>query len=88
MSYVIVGSCVNDAVCTEVCPVNCIQPTPDARDFATAEMLYINPALCIDCHACAEACPVDAIYPAERLPPEWSAYREINAAFFKPGTRA
>ena len=85
MSYVIVGSCVNDAVCTEVCPVDCIQPTPGAHSFSQAEMLYINPDVCIDCHACAEACPVDAIYPADRLPAQWTAYREINAAFFRQG---
>lgn len=83
MSYVIVGSCVNDAVCTEVCPVDCIQPTPDTREFGDAEMLYIDPETCIDCHACAEVCPINAIFPADRLPPNWAAYREINAAFFK-----
>ena len=87
MSYVIVGSCVNDAVCTDVCPVNCIQPTPEQQDFSTAEILYINPALCIDCHACADACPINAIYPAEQLPPRWAEYKAINAAYFDQDTR-
>src|SRR3712207_9562941 len=62
MTYVIVGSCVKDDSCIEVCPVDCIHPKPGAPDFETAEQLYIDPALCIDCDACVEACPVDAIY--------------------------
>ncbi len=83
MTYVIVGSCVNDAVCADVCPVNCIQPTADRAAYAQTEMLYINPALCVDCHACAEACPVEAIYPAEKLPGKWADYAAINAAYFQ-----
>ena len=88
MSYVIVGSCVNDAVCTDVCPVDCIQPVPSSPAYEHAEMLYINPAICIDCHACAEACPINAIYPAHRLPEKWAEYAEINAAFFRSGQPA
>ncbi|WP_348672524.1 ferredoxin family protein [uncultured Abyssibacter sp.] len=88
MTYVIVGSCVNDAVCTEVCPVDCIQPAPEAGEFATTEMLYIDPDVCIDCKACADACPINAIYPAEHLPDKWTAYREINAAFFRQRMRS
>lgn len=87
MSYVIVGSCVNDAVCTEVCPVHCIQPTPDSRDFEHAEMLYIDPDACVGCNACAEACPVNAIYRIDQLPAQWAAYAEINAAFFRQGAK-
>lgn len=87
MSYVIVGSCVNDAVCTEVCPVDCIQPSPNARDFEHAEMLYIDPDACVGCNACAEACPVNAIYRIDQLPAQWAAYREINAAYFRHGAR-
>lgn len=83
MSYVIVGACVNDAVCTEVCPVDCIAPLPRTAGFEGADMLYINPEQCIDCHACAEACPIGAIYPAESLPDQWRAYRDINAAYFR-----
>jgi NAD-dependent dihydropyrimidine dehydrogenase PreA subunit len=83
MAYVIVGSCINDAACVAVCPVDCIRPTPDAPGFPGAEMLYIDADVCIDCHACAEACPIDAIFPANRLPARWAAYQEINAAYFR-----
>ena len=62
MTYVIVGSCIKDDSCIEVCPVDCIHPKPGAPDFETAEQLYIDPEICIDCDACVEACPVDVIF--------------------------
>ena len=43
MTFIITQSCCNDASCVAVCPVDCIHPAPDDPDFATAEMLYINP---------------------------------------------
>ncbi|NLU83741.1 FAD-dependent oxidoreductase [Rhodococcus sp. HNM0569] len=61
MVYVITQPCCNDASCVDVCPVNCIHPSPDEPEFATAEMLYIDPATCIDCGACVDECPVSAI---------------------------
>jgi NAD-dependent dihydropyrimidine dehydrogenase PreA subunit len=79
MAYVIVGTCINDAACVDVCPVDCIHPTPAEPGFATADMLFIDPEVCIDCNACAEACPVSAILRAEHLPPRLARYREINA---------
>lgn len=78
MAYVIVGTCINDAACVDVCPVECIHPTPKEAGFVTADMLFIDPAICIDCNACAEACPVNAILPERLLPPELARYREIN----------
>ena len=47
------------------------------------DQLYIDPAECIDCDACVEACPVDAITSEDRVPPEWYAYIEINAAYYR-----
>ncbi len=88
MTYVIVGSCINDAVCTDVCPVDCIQPGPTSAAYEHAEMLYIDPSICIDCHACAEACPINAIYPLQKLPEKWADYAEINAAYFRQGRQA
>jgi ferredoxin--NADP+ reductase len=79
MAYVIVGSCVNDAACVDVCPVNCIHPTPAEPGFATADMLFIDPQICIDCNACAEACPIDAIYRDRDLPDTMQRYKAINA---------
>ena len=70
MTYVIVGSCIKDDSCIEVCPVDCIHPKPGAADFETAEQLYIDPEVCIDCDACVEACPVDAIFPDFDIPGE------------------
>ena len=82
MTYVITRSCCNDAVCVEVCPVDCIHPRPDDPGYAEAEQLYIDPATCIDCNACAEACPVDAIFPEADLPAELVPFAGLNAGFF------
>ena len=81
MSYVILGDCVSDTVCVDVCPVDCIHPTPGEPDFATAEMLYVDPESCIDCDACAAACPVDAIRAASALAPAQAGYAELNAEY-------
>lgn len=79
MAFVIVGHCINDAACVDVCPVDCIHPSPDEPGFANADMLFVDPETCIDCNACAEACPVDAVMAERRLPPELEHYRQINA---------
>ncbi len=85
MAYVINEPCIGekDASCVEVCPVDCIHPTPDEPGFAKAEQLYIDPEECIDCDACVEACPVDAITPEDQVPPEWQRYIEKNAAYYR-----
>ncbi|HEX4689966.1 MAG TPA: ferredoxin family protein [Solirubrobacteraceae bacterium] len=82
MTYVIVGSCIKDDSCVEVCPVDCIHPKPGARDFDVAEQLFIDPEVCIDCDACVEACPVDAIFPEAELPVKFDYALELNAEFF------
>ena len=85
MAYVINESCIatKDTACVEVCPVDCIHPTPGASDFDSVDQLYIDPEECIDCDACVEACPVDAITSEDQVPGEWKQYIEINAAYYK-----
>ncbi|MGW2014303.1 FAD-dependent oxidoreductase [Streptomyces sp. NPDC001927] len=82
MTYAITQTCCNDATCVAVCPVNCIRPTPQEREFGSTEMLHIDPATCIDCGACADACPVDAIFPVDSLSPAQAGYAAVNAAYF------
>ena len=82
MAYVITQACCNDASCVDVCPVNCIHPTPDEPEFATTEMLYIDPQTCIDCGACVDECPVDAIFGDNELSEAHAVYADINAAYF------
>ena len=84
MAYVIAEPCVGtkDNSCVEVCPVDCIHPTPDEPDYDKVEQLYIDPDECIDCDACVEACPVDAIYPDFELPVKHGYAIEVNAEFF------
>ncbi len=82
MPHVITQSCCSDGSCVYACPVNCIHPSPDEPGFATAEMLFIDPAACVDCGACVSACPVGAIAPETKLTPEQLPFVEINAAFY------
>ncbi|MFL5911411.1 MAG: ferredoxin family protein [Gaiellaceae bacterium] len=82
MTYVITGSCIKDDSCIEVCPVDCIHPTPDAPDFEAAEQLYIDPVTCIDCDACIDACPVDAIFAEAFVPEKYEYALDLNAEFF------
>jgi ferredoxin--NADP+ reductase len=82
MPHVITQSCCSDGSCVYACPVNCIHPSPDEPGFATAEMLYIDPAACVDCGACVSACPVGAIAPDTRLDAEQLPFVALNAAFY------
>jgi NAD-dependent dihydropyrimidine dehydrogenase PreA subunit len=84
VAYVIAEPCIGqkDNSCVEVCPVDCIHPTPDEPDYDAVEMLYIDPDECIDCDACVEACPVDACFAEDQLPSEWEKYIQVNADYF------
>ena len=83
MPHVVTQSCCSDASCVYACPVNCIHPTPDEPDFATAEMLHIDPATCVDCGACVGACPVDAIKPQDRLSVAELPFVGLNADYYR-----
>ncbi|CRK52674.1 putative ferredoxin/ferredoxin--NADP reductase [Rhodococcus sp. RD6.2] len=85
MAFVITQPCCNDASCTEVCPVDCIHPTPDERAFQRTEMLYIDAETCIDCGLCVDACPVNAIFRDDDLPDGMERYASINADYFAAG---
>lgn len=82
MAHVITQSCCSDGSCVYACPVNCIHPSPDEPEFATAEMLYIDPVACVDCGACVSACPVGAIAPDTRLGAEQLPFVALNAAYY------
>ena len=85
MPYVITQPCIGskDASCVDVCPVDCIHPSPNEEEFETAEHLHINRDECIDCGACEPACPVTAIFEESAVPEEWRHYIKINADFFR-----
>ncbi|MDT5021990.1 MAG: ferredoxin/flavodoxin---NADP+ reductase [Mycobacterium sp.] len=82
MPHVITQSCCSDGSCVYACPVNCIHPSPDEPEFASAEMLYIDPVACVDCGACVSACPVGAIAPESRLTTEQLPFIALNASFY------
>jgi ferredoxin len=84
MAYVIAEPCVDkkDNSCVEVCPVDCIHPTPDEPGYAETSQLFIDPDECIDCDACVEACPVDAAFAEDQLPDKWAHFADANRAYF------
>jgi len=45
MPHIIAEPCIGtkDVSCVDVCPVDCIHPTKNEPEFATATMLYIDP---------------------------------------------
>ncbi len=85
MAFVIALPCigVKDTACVTVCPADCIHPTKDEPDFASAEMLYVNPEHCVDCGLCVDECPVKAIFQEDDLPDEWHDFLERNAAHYQ-----
>ncbi len=85
MTYVIAQPCIGtkDTACVSVCPVECIHPTKEEPDFATSEMLYIDPETCIDCGACEPECPVEAIFEEDYVPEKWKSFTAINADWYK-----
>jgi ferredoxin--NADP+ reductase len=85
VAHVITQACCNDASCVEVCPADCIHPTPNELEYPQTEMLYIDPLLCVDCGACIEACPVAAILPDDELTPSMREYAALNALYFEQG---
>ena len=58
-----------------------------AGTSTTANQLYIDPDECIDCDACVEVCPVDAIIARGRRAAGVGALHELNAAYFRNGSR-
>jgi len=87
VAYVIAQPCIGkkDNSCVEVCPVDCIHPTPEEEGYETVTQLFIDPAECIDCDACVEACPVDAVYSEDQLPEEWREFAAANARYYERG---
>jgi ferredoxin len=85
MAYVITDACagVKDTACVEICPVDCIHPTPKERGFSEATQLYIDPDACIDCGMCVDVCPPRAIYAGDELPPGKERFAQLNAEWFK-----
>ena len=85
MAHIVTSKCAGCKFtdCVEVCPVDCIHPRKDEREFESAEMLYIHPDECIDCGACVPACPVEAIYALDETPEKWKSFIEVNADFYQ-----
>lgn len=89
MPYVIAEPCigVKDTACVSACPVDCIHPRKDERDFEGTPQLYIDPVECIDCGACVPVCPVSAIFAEADLPERWTHYVHINGEHYAKAPR-
>ena len=85
MAYIINEPCIGekDTSCVQVCPVDCIHPTPDEPDFEEHSQLYIDPEECIDCTLCEPECPAKAIYPEDDVPAGQEGYLALNAELSK-----
>jgi len=85
MAFIICEPCVHtkDSACVDACPVDCIHPRKDEKNFEGEGMLYIDPEECIDCGACVPECPVEAIFPEDEVPEQWLDYIEINAKWYE-----
>jgi len=70
-----------------VCPVDCIHEGTVDADGVTYDQLFIDPDECIDCGLCEPECPVDAIFMGDEMPEHWKRFTQINAEFYKSGTR-
>ena len=70
MTHVITSLCIRDNGCSEVCPVECIQPGSPVEQWPT---YYIDPATCIDCVACIPECPFSAIFHEDDVPAAYQA---------------
>ena len=73
MTHVVAKPCLDCKYteCVVVCPAECFHEG--------VRMLYIHPDDCIDCEACVPACPENAIFHEDKLPTEWSPFRDLNA---------
>jgi ferredoxin len=69
MTHIITNLCLRDNGCSDVCPVECIQPGTTA-EWPT---YYIDASTCIDCGACVPECPFHAIFPADEVPAAFKA---------------
>ena len=69
MTHIITSLCLRDNGCSDVCPVESIQPgtLPEWPTY------YIDSSTCIDCGACAPECPFHAIYPEDEVPSAFKA---------------
>ena len=83
MAYVITELCTREGDCVEVCPVDCIVPSPKGNtDFP---LFYIDPDVCIDCGACVPVCPPEAIFPEPDVPADQEHMTKVNADYFLTG---
>ncbi len=69
MTHVVTSLCLRDNGCSDVCPVESIQPGT-APEWPT---YYIDAGTCIDCGACVPECPFHAIYPEDEVPAAYTA---------------
>jgi ferredoxin len=70
MTHIITSLCLRDNGCSDVCPVECINPGAPVEQWPT---YYIDPNTCIDCGACVPECPYHAIYPEDEVPATYQA---------------
>ncbi len=79
MPHVITQACCIDGACGYAWPVDFIQPSPDERGVAAAEVLLIGPEACVDCGAFVDSCPVGAIAALSKRTEDQLPFSELSA---------
>ena len=84
MTYVIAEPCIGtkDNSCVEVCPVDCIHPTPDEPDYDERGDAPHRPGRVHRLRRLRRGMPVDACFAEDQLPSEWEKYVQLNADYF------
>ena len=87
MAYVIAEPCIGtkDNSCVEVCPVDCIHPTPDEPGYDAVEMLTSTPRSASTATPASRPARSTPASPRTSSPTSWGKYVQINADYFANG---
>ena len=83
MAYVIAEPCIGtkDNSCVEVCPVDCIHPTPDEPDYDSGDALYrprgVHRLRCV-----RRGLPGRRCFAEDQLPEEWASFAQRNTDYY------
>jgi formate hydrogenlyase subunit 6/NADH:ubiquinone oxidoreductase subunit I len=79
------SGCTGCQVCTDFCPVDCIEivPGPDSTNSTVHRLVEIDLPRCIGCTLCVQYCPWETIQMHEfeeawKIKPEWTLHSVLQ----------